>query len=963
MKKHLFTPLMRNIAFVLAACFVFGLSASARTVSLEEAMAKAQRFLYSNSADSVSQARGLSTATFKLAYEAKTASKTVSCFYVLNQTSSEGYVIVSADDRLPEVLGYSNSGEFDINKIPDNMKWWLSEYERQIEQVLASPNNNSVMPTAETSFRDGWTEIEPLVKTKWNQSEPYNNQCPTINGNKTLTGCVATAMAQIMKYHQWPVTGRGSHSYEWSGGQTLSMDFSKVTFDWENMLDIYSEVALDYDLNETTTNEQYLIFTDFKLSSTYKYYIEASRLTNITASALNGELQLLLADNDGKFIRPVGEKNDITNLSSRSYWPAYGIYHYPLTSGDLPDGLYRLYLGFKPSGSTEWSMVQRATDESNIYQSSTWEEYYITISKSGAYYTIEDNTYACSYSKTQGNAVATLMHTCGISVDMNYGLGASGAITYYATQALNQYFDYNAKWLDRENVELLDWENLIYTELQNNRPILYSGRSNAGGHAFVCDGYSDNGYFHINWGWGGYLDGNFLLSVLDPYEGVEGREGNGYQYDQAIIYGIRPIEKVEIDGVYYSLIKEDGEAFVSTPDEGYYTGELTIPAKVTYEGKTYTVMDVDNNIWGYCQDLTSLIVYAPINEITTWYWDVSKSPNLNTVKLFNVIHIASWAFGNCENLKTLELGDNLETIGYCAFYNCSALTELTIPNKVESIDGYAFANGSSLEKIVIPNSVKTIGNYAFYGGSTTRTIISQIEEPFDLPANTFSNNAFTRDVLYVPYGTTEKYQAKEVWKNFTNIKESDPTTITISVGADGLASYCPQFGVDFSNAEHIAAYKASVNGSTVNLTKVMTVAAGEGVLLRSLSGGATQEILPVAEATKNEGNAFVGTLEDVILSETEGSVTNFVLSKVDGVVGFYKANGTKVVAGKAYLPVENYQSGARGLTVMFDDTTSISEVESQQSTIDDAIYTLGGVRVKNPTKGLYIKNGKKVVIK
>ena len=1002
MKKSIFNfPL--HCAAILLMHFVFALSAHADPVSLETAIFKAQRFLNPTLSESELLSRGTSAQTFKLAYEAKTANKAATCFYVLNRPSSEGYIIMSADDRLPEVLGYSDNGEFDINKIPDNMKWWLSEYERQIELVLSSTSGKTTPPT-KTANQEGWTEIEPLVKTKWNQSAPYNNSCPTIDGKNTLTGCVATAMSQIMKYHEWPKTGRGSHSYEWNG-QTLSMDFSQITFDWDNMLDVYNTATSEYSLNETITHEQYLSYTDFKQSTTDEYCLEASNLTNITSDALNGEIQLLLTDNNGNFIRPVGRKNDITNLPAKAYYTSYPIYNYsPLIPSDISDGLYRLYLVFKPSGSTEWSMVQRKT-ENNTYQ-----EYYIIVSKTGAYYTIEDKTFTCSYSKAQGDAVATLMLACGISDDMSYGLGASGAVTYYATQALSQYFDYDAKWLDRDGVETSDWENLIYTELENNRPVLYSGTSNGGGHAFVCDGYEkyDNGgYFHINWGWGGYLDGNFLLSVLDP-DGT----GDGYSQRQGIIYGIRPVEKVKIDGVYYNLFKGGDEAIACAPEEGYYTGELTIPETVTYGGNTYTVTGMTNNLGDYCQDLTSLVVYAPINEITFGVWNNPEVEKLETIKLYNVSHIGDYAFYGCKNLKTLELGEslesignvafqncnalteliipdkvtsignyafngckslttlqlgeNLKTIGDIAFYNCIALTELIIPEKVESIGENAFAYGQRLKKIVIPNSVRNIGAQAFYEGGTynSRTIVSQIEEPFSLTNNTFSSNAFTRDELYVPYRTIEKYQATEIWKEFKNTVEY----LTVSVGADGLATYCPAVGVDFSKATDIAAYKASVSdGSTVNLTKVTKVAKGEGVLLRSLSGDAATEYLPVAaNATENTDNAFVGVLEDTTLSETDGgNITNFVLSKVNGVVGFFKANDTKVAAGKAYLPVEGYAAGARGLGIVFDDetTTGISEIEGKQTINDDAIYTLDGVRVKNPTKGLYIKNGKKVVIK
>ena len=206
------------------------------------------------------------------------------------------------------------------------------------------------------------------------------------------------------------------------------------------------------------------------------------------------------------------------------------------------------------------------------------------------------------------------------------------------------------------------------------------------------------------------------------------------------------------------------------------------------------------------------------------------------------------------------------------------------------------------------------------------------------------------------------YYYNSGWKEYEG--SDDPTSITVTVESKGLATYCPQQGVDFSNATEIAAYKASVSDNIVTLTRVEIVAAGEGVLLRSLGGGAVEEELPVVnDATANVDNAFVGVLEATTLNGTDGNVTNFVLSEKDGEVGFFKANSTPIAAGKAYLPVENYNA-SRSLTIVFGDgTTGIVEVVPEKSGVADAVYTLDGVRVTTPGKGLYIKNGKKVYIK
>lgn len=124
--------------------------------------------------------------------------------YVFNADNS--FVIVSADDRTPSVLGYSDNGVFDMNTAPEALKVMLSKYQQAVSSNQAI--TRGTVPTHDA--------IKALVKTKWNQYGPYNLTCPKDNttGKTSLTGCVATAMAQVMYYHQWPAT------YEWSKMKT-----------------------------------------------------------------------------------------------------------------------------------------------------------------------------------------------------------------------------------------------------------------------------------------------------------------------------------------------------------------------------------------------------------------------------------------------------------------------------------------------------------------------------------------------------------------------------------------------------------------------------------------------------------------------------------------------------------------------------------------------------------------------
>ena len=152
-----------------------------------------------------------------------------------------GFVLVGADDRLPEVLGYSDCGSFDAQNQSPAFRYWIQCYAADLEYI----NHNT--PTIKHNTSSLPKAIEPLLTCKWNQSAPYNDLAPLYNtsGSRSVTGCVATAMAQVMYFFQYPLTGTGSHSYYWvctnpvGASATLSANFGNTTYDWANMLDSY----------------------------------------------------------------------------------------------------------------------------------------------------------------------------------------------------------------------------------------------------------------------------------------------------------------------------------------------------------------------------------------------------------------------------------------------------------------------------------------------------------------------------------------------------------------------------------------------------------------------------------------------------------------------------------------------------------------------------------------------------
>ena len=169
-------------------------------------------------------------------------------FFIFNNTAGKGYVIMAADDCVTPILGYSYENNFDDGELPPNFKAWLDGYAEQIRAAVA------IKAQATAEIRSDWEclrqskplpiksekAVSPLVQTKWNQAPYYNAQCPyDDNANvRTVTGCVATAMAQIMKYWSYPMHGLGNHSYVPSSHPeygTLYVDFSAVNYQWSNM--------------------------------------------------------------------------------------------------------------------------------------------------------------------------------------------------------------------------------------------------------------------------------------------------------------------------------------------------------------------------------------------------------------------------------------------------------------------------------------------------------------------------------------------------------------------------------------------------------------------------------------------------------------------------------------------------------------------------------------------------------
>ena len=225
---------MKRFTTILAMVLVATMPLFAERVTPETARKVATTFLNNNGAKSaqltdLSKAAGFAN------------------LYIFD--AGEGFVVMAADDCVQPILGYSLTGGFTADDMPSNVRGWLQGYSDEIQSAI----DNQTKATSETAkiwkdLIDGnskagkaTTVVAPLIQTKWNQNKYYNNLCPAVSdgpNSHAYTGCVATAMAQIMKYWNYPSQGIGSNSYNWNS-QTLSANFGETTYDWTNMMPYY----------------------------------------------------------------------------------------------------------------------------------------------------------------------------------------------------------------------------------------------------------------------------------------------------------------------------------------------------------------------------------------------------------------------------------------------------------------------------------------------------------------------------------------------------------------------------------------------------------------------------------------------------------------------------------------------------------------------------------------------------
>ena len=327
------------ILFWVVSCF--GIVSHAGKITEQQAYQKVQSYIASKK---FSCSRRSDQAQIKLNRIAVFPS-----LYIFNVAEEGGFVIISNDDRFEGILGYSDSGQIDADNIPENLRWWLSTYESQCPQTEES--------NVRTVALNNHSPISPMITTKWNQNAPYNLQTPVKGGRRTVTGCVATAMAQLMYYMRCP-DGIMPQDLLIHNNEVLP----STTFNWDIIKEEYSEDDSDESAQEVAKLMRYAGYsckTSYGIDESIASYINAtealrtrfglSKTTDIvyrsayTASEWDDIIYQELAKG-----RPIMYNGSNSNDKGHAFicdgYDGNGLYHFNWGWGGTGDGFFRLSL-------------------------------------------------------------------------------------------------------------------------------------------------------------------------------------------------------------------------------------------------------------------------------------------------------------------------------------------------------------------------------------------------------------------------------------------------------------------------------------------------------------------------------------------------------------------------------------------------------------------------------------------
>ena len=759
---------MKKLTFIIISLFI-SLISFAGEVTEQEALQKAQKFMQGKQ--------------FKQKNLRRTATATKNAYYVFNVENNGGFVIVAGDDRTREILGYSEHGNIDMEHIPSNMKWWLENYVQQIAAL-----GSYQKPDASAINRTQRAAVAPLITAKWSQDSPYYNWCPDGNyvdyyeegyntESRCVTGCVATAMAQLMYYWKWPKTCPALDSYEIDGHTIKSLP--ATSFKWEQMKDIYNG---DETGDDAVAVAELMRYCAQAVKTSYSLWSSSANLnTSIMISTFQYSSDMKEISRDG-YTSSQWDSFMYEELVAKrpvlySGYTPNGNGHQFIIDGYDGAGLFHINWGWGGYPDTYFALSVTEGSEAPVMEYQVLQTALIGVEPSGAVEetVIVDNVaYLCNPDKKTAKVIASDDVDNEVSsVTIQQTVNSNG-VDYKVVAISEMAFNYWSRIQEiviPEGVESIG-ANAFRWCFRLQKVVLPSTLTYIAKDAFNGDDALAVVESHIS----DPQDINSFIFYGDSYSNPVTDEfevestlavlyvpvGSKEKYE--VLPGWKQFRKIEEgelkeakvgDMIYWypsagsSAILIHYESSFSYDD--YKLIGITVPASVNIEGKTYQVTNIGTSAFSNAGEFSSLSLPEGIETIGT--------------SAFNGLFIPE-----------IILPSTLKVIGYGAFSNCK-IKSLIVPEGVESVYFQAFSSMENLETLELPNSLKHIGGHVILY-TNLPTIISHITEPFATYEFTFiyktGSYSSSPATLYVPVDTKAKYEALSGWTKFAKIEEGEP---------------------------------------------------------------------------------------------------------------------------------------------------------------------------------------------
>lgn len=707
---------MKKLTFLLISLFAY-LTVFAEKVTEQQALQIAQKFMQNKQ--------------FKQKNLRRASVATDNAFYVFNAENKGGFVIVAGDNRMPEILGYSENGSLNSESAPCNVKWLLDYYKNVASSLPAgSDSRNRTMRSAKPAIR-------PMITTTWGQGAPYSDLCPVQNGEHCLTGCVATALAQVINYNRWPQGPTNSvAAYK---PQRLGINMPQLeptTFNWDNMtnedvarLMLYcgQAVEMDYGIDASGASSSMQSIALIKVFG-YSQTVHEIYRSSYSEDDWDGILYNELAES-----RPIVYDGDGSGGGHAFVLHGYkdGMFYINWGWDGNEDGYFRLTGLSTNSGDFNANQVATISIQSPtgelvnrpkvvVKEVYYWGHRFVHRTSDGTFPSIELST--------------RLVSDLSESKNIQIGLGLydeNGMVKVLSKDS--KYFAVNEEKTD--NVSFTIDKNI---NDGTYRVVPISRISDA--DDWIADANSSDYYLEIS------IDGQWMR--LRTFQ---------LSLDEQ---AIEDMAVASIDGISYSFYKKRGEkcATILCFDEGKPSGDVYIPDNVTFEGQSFLIYKIEEGVFSNCPDLTSLSL------ATTNSPYIDNCQNLTKIDLREGVCTMMDGISSCNNLVSLQLPQSLTTIehgpGWCA--------------KLESIN---FTSQQQFTFIFPPdwtvNTLPALRSVSFI--SEYPPVIMFQDQPFTV------NPAVT---IHVPKGTKASYE-NSIWSGWTIVDDLVPSK------TDGIVwGYC-----------------------------------------------------------------------------------------------------------------------------------------------------------------------------